>query len=156
MTRDQWIQQARELLKDNPEAKALLAVSFDAAKVPAVIKPQVVDAEVVEGEVVEKPGQKLARVEPVTIKVPQRRSGVRAGFARRFGNAVKEALDIAGDEEEAELSGFERLDVRTGQAAEKLLDKTMDAARSLPDKMPTLRDHGAAFRGRRLGRVKRS
>ncbi len=156
MTRDQWIQQARDLLQDNPKAEALLAVSFDAPKIPAVIVPEVVEAEVVEGEVIESPGQKVARVKPVTVKVPQRRqSGARSGFARRFGAVLKEVVESSEDAGEAELSGFDRLDVRTGQAAERLLDKAMDSARSLPEKMPTLGDRGAAFRGRRLGRVKK-
>lgn len=150
MTRDEWIKQARILLTDNDAAAELLAAEID---------PEVLEAEFVEKKERPEMGDQIAKITPVIIKVPapaapQRRGGARGGFMARFGKAVDAGLSAAEKAEDKPLSGFERLDVKTGELAEKAIDKGMDAISSIPEKMPTLRDRGSAWRGRRLGRGK--
>lgn len=155
MNRQEWIDQARALLQGNEAAADLLA---------AEIEPDTVEAEFVskedpqaEAKAASK-AETIAKIAPVTITAPvekpqQRQGGRRPGFLARFAKVVDTTLD-ASDKADRPLSGFERLDVKTGEIAEKAIDKGMDALASIPKKMPTLRDRGAAFRGRHLGRRK--
>jgi len=157
MTKDAWIARARELLAGNDDAAQLLAVDFELEDQPATL--QVIEGEVIEDGQSETPGKAVARIEPVVLRDPgPHKPGpppARRGFATRFGGMVKQAAEaLAESDEEAPLSGFDRLDVRMGETAERAVDKGLDALKDIPKHAPSLRDRGAAFRGRKLGRQK--
>ena len=139
MTRDEWIERARELLAGNEDAAELLGAT--------------IQSEVVVAELVTEPAA-VARVEPTTLRVEARPrskpAARRAGRLERFARAV--GNHITRDEDDRPLRGFERFDVRSGELAEKAIDKGMDSLASIPEKMPKLGKRGNAWAGRKLGR----
>jgi len=143
MTRDEWIERARELLAGNEDAAELLG---------ATIQSEVVVAELVTEPVTEAAA--VARIEPTTLRIearPRSKPAVRrAGRLERFARAVGNR--ITRDEDDRPLRGFERFDVRSGELAEKAIDKGMDSLASIPEKMPKLGKRGNAWAGRKLGR----
>lgn len=115
---------------------------------------QVIEAEVVEGEIIEEGDEDAPKLVVLTDPTPSdvaRRPKKPQSALRRFGRfAARQATQA----DEDRLYGTERLEVGVHRATERLVDKALDGIEKVPDMMPTLRDRGAAYRGRKMGRSK--
>ena len=166
MTKDQWIERARKLLADNEDAKELLETEPEAEVVEVEVAPppplpSVAAIARVDSVEVEAEGEDGQSQPITTIKVdddrqvPARRPApARRGFLARFGNVANKVLEVADKAGDEPLTGFDRLDVKMGETAEKLVDTGLDKLKDIPKHAPTLRDRGSAWRNRKLGRQK--
>ena len=149
MTRDEWIAKARELLADQDDAQELLADSPDA---PTVVVGELVEDDEPAETVGAKPSPAVVSVE-LAPRAREARPGRPPGVLARMGRFAARKLTEP-DEAEAPLYGTERLEVGVHNLTEKAVDRGLDALQGAKAKLPQLRDRGAAFRGRRLGRAK--
>ena len=144
MTRDEWISQARELLAGRPEAEELLAVAPEAATV--------IEAEIVDDDDERSVGAN--REASPTAKLARRpyapRASRRMGALARAGRFA--ARKLTEPDAEDRLYGTERLEVGVHKITERVVDEGLDALEGVKERLPSLRDRGSAFAGRKLGR----
>lgn len=136
MTREQWIERARELLADNDEAAELLAVTFEA--------PTVIEAEVVVDDELDEPESQAPAAE-AEAPAPAR---ARTGLAQRFTLGKVDLKKVATDE--GELTATERAELGLRDLGDKAATAAMDALEDLPNRAPTIN------RDRAFGRFARA